>query len=226
MYKYIFIDLDDTLFDFQDAQKVAFNRLVDHLGLKTSASLFEEFKLYNVELWTKVEQGDLSKSELIESRFYNFFATKTDTPLPHQLDDTFREYLVDATELVPGSKEILDYLKSKGYHLFAATNGIKNTQFARLKRLNIIDYFNNIFISEVLGYEKPSKLFFETCFKSIIGIDLTKTIMIGDSLSSDIQGAINVGIDCIWFNPMHKPNPYPLKVDYQIQALNEIKYLL
>jgi 2-haloacid dehalogenase len=122
-----------------------------------------------------------------------------------EAESRFRKHLGDSSDLVPNAKETLLQLKEQGKRLYSASNGVYETQIQRLKNAGIYELFHGMFISEKVGYEKPALSFFEYCFKNIPDFEKEKTIMVGDSISSDIQGAINAGIDSCLFSPLEKP---------------------
>ena len=123
-----------------------------------------------------------------------------------------------------GAIEILEYLKGKGYKLYATTNGLSSTQFKRIKNSGIEPYFDKIFVSEEAGHQKPEKEYFDYVIANIPEKDKSKMLVVGDSPSSDILGAVNSGLDACWFNPDNKPPKYNTK--YQVHTLYELKNIL
>ena len=114
---------------------------------------------------------------------------------------------------------------SKKYRLFLASNGTASVQKGRMTSANLYRFFEKVFISQEIGYNKPSKAFFDGCFAQIPGFDPARAMIVGDSLSSDIQGGINAGMMTVWVNPDHKPHG-AVKPDYEIEALHQLEALL
>jgi len=151
-YQYIFIDLDDTIFDFQKSEQKAFKKLTEHIGFPYSDDLFNQFKQYNQQLWHQIELGTLTKSELLATRFPNFFEQFGFSVVSDNMDDYFRDQLAEAGDLIDGAENFLNTLRQHQKTLLAASNGVYPTQIKRLNQTGIIDYFDYIFISEKLGF--------------------------------------------------------------------------
>ncbi|MFK8242190.1 MULTISPECIES: YjjG family noncanonical pyrimidine nucleotidase [unclassified Facklamia] len=226
MYQYIFFDLDDTLFDFKKSQRFAFKALTEKLGLTDSDELFQQFEQYNVALWKDLELGKITKDALLAQRFPNFFKDYTDTLPDENLDDYYRHQLTVSGDLIAGSLEILEKLKAAGKKIYAASNGVYHTQLARLEKTGLLPYFDELFISEKIGVPKPNAEFFLQSFAKINNFDLKSAIMIGDSLTSDIQGANNVQLTTCWMNPNQVTAPDNYKIDYEITTLSDLDAIL
>lgn len=224
----LFIDLDDTLLDFQTSQNLAFQDLCQKLGIDYSQQVFEDFKTYNHGLWQSLEKGDLSKDALLANRFPDFFKRLGLNINPAwDMDQYFREGLSRHPILVDGAKDLLETLSNQAYRLVVASNGVEQTQIDRLAASKISHYFDHLFISERLGYEKPHPEFFLQAFSQLTDLHLNKCLMIGDSLSSDMKGAMGIGMKKIWFNPHGLTfEPQDFIIDYQVKSLDEIPALL
>lgn len=228
MYKYIFIDLDDTLFDFQKSEHLSIQQLLSDYQLETSPEMIQSYKTYNQSLWHQIEQGNLTKDQLLNTRFPGFFKS-FDIEISDGIavDNQFRSYLVQNTFLLPDALTFLKTLKKHQFKLYAASNGVYETQFHRLHLTEIYDLFDDYFISEKIGFAKPDPRFFTFAFNQLNITDLSQVVMIGDSLSSDIQGANNANIDVIWLNQQAKELPSSLKVIYQTSHLKDVmNYLI
>ena len=138
-------------------------------------------------------------------------------------EDEYQWNLGHGAYLIKHAIEILEYL-SKKYDLYVVTNGVASTQYNRLKLLDLNKYFKDIFISEEIGYQKPKIEFFDYCFRHIEHFDKDKALIIGDSLTSDMQGGINAQIDTCWYNPQHDKTS--IKIDYIIHDLKELENML
>lgn len=185
-------------------------------------SLLQAYKKFNQELWKKLELGQLSRQELLETRFQIFFDKYFDLKVNGlTVGQKYTAFLAREHQELPGAKELLTKLKQKKYRLHIVTNGNKIIQDQRIAEANFADFFDNIFISEEIGSQKPSLEFFEYVFtKGNINPDTA--LMLGDSLSSDIQGGINAKIDTLWFNPKKLNNSTGLKPTYEVSNLSEI----
>lgn len=202
-YKYLFIDLDNTVLDFDLAQDKSLDRLLLQNGIKQQQ--LQEIKTFyiklNHQMWLDLEQGKTTKKQLIDSRFQILFKHFNIDLDGIKLAKQFEDILGDYGDEIVGASQFLNNLKQAGYKLYALTNGITNIQKRRLNNSNISQYFDDVFISQEFNSSKPHARFYELVSLKIEGFNKEKTLMIGDSLSADIQGAINFGIDSIWYNP-------------------------
>lgn len=227
MYHTLLLDLDDTIFDFKSGQRLALQRLFADYGVTLNDTLYQDYAQYNHQLWQQLEQGTITKSALLNNRFKHYLS-KFDIHVDgRETDDRFRHYLTDATTLLPGARDVLDWLHNETpLQVYAASNGVYDTQLKRLTLTGILHQFDGIFISEKLGAEKPNPLFFERAFEQIPAHDISKTLMVGDSLSSDIQGANNIGMDCVWVNASALNKPDIMTIQYIITSIDELKRIL
>ena len=193
-YKYLLFDLDDTLLDFGKAQVLAFKKLLEDENIEYSDESFEKYETINKSLWRSFERGEISNKEVTSERFIRFFALFGMKVDGSEVDNRFRSYLAEGNQLFEGIVEMLEKL-SLTHKLYIASNGIGITQHTRLKNNNLNKYFDKIFISEGIGSKKPDREFFDIILKEIGVEDKGEVLMIGDTLTSDILGANNVGID-------------------------------
>ena len=193
-YKYLLFDLDDTLLDFGKAQVLAFKKLLEDENIEYSDELFEQYEIINKSLWRSFERGEISNKVVTSERFIRFFALFGMKVDGSKVDNRFRSYLAEGNQLFEGIVEMLEKL-SLTHKLYIASNGIGITQHTRLKNNNLNKYFDKIFISEEIGSKKPDREFFDIILKEIGVEDKGEVLMIGDTLTSDILGANNVGID-------------------------------
>lgn len=226
MYKFIFLDLDDTVLDFTAAEDAALPKAFREVGIEPTVDLIARYKEINIAEWERYERGEISRETVLTER-YNILFAEYGISLPGTVaEDAYRKYLGIGHYFVPGAVELLDYLKSKDYRLFIASNGVAATQDSRLDSARIRPYFEAIFISETTGFHKPEKEYFDYCFAHIPGFDPNQALLIGDSLTSDIRGGKIAGIDTCWFNPRRKTAPAELKPDYTITTLKELESIL
>lgn len=225
-YTDLLFDLDDTLLDFGATETQALRLLFATYNLEMTPQLEKDYKKFNQSLWKKLELGTLSRKELLEKRFSTFF--KEHLALDVDGIATGKQYtsfLAQGHQQIKGAKELLQDLKKADYQLHVVTNGNKNIQYKRLDDSHFNRFFDTIFISEEIGYQKPTKQFFEHVFNKL---DLVpnQAIIIGDSLSSDIKGGINAGIDTLWYNPAQITNNSTIQPTYEIHKLEQIKEIV
>lgn len=228
-YKYIFFDLDHTLWDYHANSTKALIQVYNKYKLNSNFSSVGEFvsiyNRYNDELWDAYRQGSIKKEVLRYKRFDLTFREKgiINSELPVIIGDLYLEITPRLNTLLPNAVEILEYLVSKEYDLYILTNGFLKTQETKMENSHIDKYFKRIFSSEELGINKPHKDFFHW---AVSGIHARKKecLMIGDDEKVDVGGAKNYGIDAIWFNPGNEEiSDRALKT---ISDLSELKELL
>lgn len=220
-YRYLLFDADDTLFDFAKAQRVALER--SFLELKgayepTYLSLYEEV---NTMLWQAFEQGKLSQVELKEQRFMVFLERLELNLDPFIFNQLYLKRLSEGQFLLEGALELIQDL-ARHCKMVIITNGLKEVQRPRLSTSLLMPYFEGLIISDELGVAKPNPAIFDAAFDLLGQPEKAETLMIGDSLSSDMQGGLNYGIDTCWYNPAAKSNTRGLAVTYEVSSLREI----
>lgn len=199
-YSYLIFDLDNTLLNFSQSELSALKGIFTKYGVIFNEDTFESYKKINKELWDKLEAGTIKKETLLNRRFEAFFATQGVQVDGAVADDEYRGLLEERNDLMPGGLELLKKLKEAGYIILAGTNGVGRTQRKRLENADMTSFFDALYISEEVGFEKPDVRFFETIFATEGIKDMSKVLMIGDSLTSDIRGANRIGIDSVWLN--------------------------
>jgi len=226
MYRYIFIDLDDTILDFGAAEHAAYSETLRRLGIEPTPEVMALYREINLSWWEKHERGEVDRDALLVLRHGEFFRALGIARDAEECERIYRGLLGVGHWFVEGAEELLEYLSGRGYELFIASNGVADTQYSRIGSAGIGKYFRRIFISEDSGSHKPEKAYFDWCFARIPGFDPARALLIGDSLTSDIRGAKNAGIASCWFNPAGKAAPPDLTPDYEIRKLPELKALL
>ena len=224
-YKFLLFDLDHTLLDFDTAEDVALTQLFKEEGIEDIQAYKDYYVPMNKSLWKDLEQKRITKAELINTRFAKLFAHFGIIKDGSYLAERYQFFLAQQGQIFSGAIELLDTLTERGYELYAATNGITAIQTGRLAQSGLAPYFNQIFISEQLKTQKPDALFYEKICHQIDGYSKEKTLMIGDSLTADIQGGNNADIDTIWYNPLHLENHTQVQPTYEVdnyQALLEL----
>ena len=180
----------------------------------------------NKALWKDLEQKKITKVELVNTRFEKLFAHFGIEKDGAYLAERYQFFLSKQGQIFPGVEDLLKKLIHQGYELYAATNGITYIQTGRLKQSGIVPYFKEIFISEQLHTQKPDAVFYEKIGSRIPNFDKNQTLMIGDSLSADIQGGNNAGIDTIWYNPHHLENKSLAQPTYEVDSYQALLELL
>lgn len=224
-YEFLLFDADHTLFDFNKSEYFALKNALDFYSLPSTNDVIERYSVINIKYWKMLERGEIDKKGLMLARFVEFAKEYGFEDKAEVLSDLYMTNLAREAHLFAGALEMVEKL-SKKYRLFIITNGVKSTQDGRFGMSPITKYFERIFISEVIGAEKPSKVFFDAVENGIDGYSREKAIVIGDSLSSDIRGALNAGIDCIWFNPSMKDAPQDWNITYTVKSFEEILEIL
>ena len=221
MIEFLFLDLDDTILDFHKAERIAINKTLGEFGLEPTEEVLGRYHLINKAHWEMLERGELTRAEVQWKRFDVLFREFGVVADPHECAVRYMQNLSVGHYFLPGAEETVEYL-SKKYRLFLASNGNAAVQKGRMTSANLYRFFEQVFVSEEIGHNKPSKAYFDAAFARIPGFDPEKALMVGDSLTSDIKGGNNAGILCCWFNPQGKPAPDSLRIDYTIGDLSQI----
>ncbi len=227
MYKVLLWDIDGTVLDFLAAEKAAIRACFTHFGLgECTDEMLARYSNINKKYWKMLELGQMTKPEILVGRFNEFFATEGivtncaaafNEEYQLRLGDTI-VFFDDAYNLI---KELRHHVKQ-----YAVTNGTFKAQEKKLNKSGLIDLFDGVFISEKIGFEKPDMRFFEAVFATIPAYDKSEILIIGDSLSSDMQGGNNAGIACCLYAPNGTPDTAGLRIDHHITNLHQIKDIL
>ena len=225
MIRNVLFDLDDTLFDFHKAEKIALTKTLVHFGIDPTEETLALYSAINAAHWKRLELGEISREEVKVGRYRELFKTIGVECDPVKATAYYESMLAIGHYFMPGAPELLEELYGK-YRLYIVSNGTAKVQEGRIGSSGIAKYMDGIFISQILGANKPDKQFFDICFAEIPDFSLSETVIIGDSLSSDIKGGINAGITTVWFNPKGIENDNDIKPDYTIKELSEVPGLL
>jgi putative hydrolase of the HAD superfamily len=221
----LFFDLDHTLWDFDANARETLLELYDtyqlsELGIESAEKFIEVYTDHNHRLWRDYHNGLISKEQLRSSRFRLTFEhfELPEHLIPRQFEDDYVSICPTKTNLFEGTHEVLSILKND-YKLHIITNGFLESQEMKMSRTNLKQYFEEVFISEVIGLYKPDIALFNHALVAV-GAESHEVLMIGDSLEADILGAKNAGIDQVYFNPLSDPHNY--EVTYEINKLHEL----
>jgi YjjG family noncanonical pyrimidine nucleotidase len=199
-YKYILFDADNTLFDFDKCEKEAFKEAFGISGLSYSDEIYEEYHIINNGLWKLLEKGGIERSKLKTERYRLLFEKFGVTDNSYiEVAKRYEQCLGMQTFEIEGVFELLTGL-SRDFQIYVITNGLTSIQESRFSRSRITPLVKDVFISEKVGFAKPDKRYFDYVVSHVGDTDISKYIVVGDSLTSDIDGAIAYGIDCCWYN--------------------------
>ena len=224
-YEALLFDADGTLLDFDRAEEEAFKQVLQRYGFPPEKQYVEEYHQINRECWEAFEEGRMERADVLTVRFERFFRGHGAAVSGREAEDFYRVLLGNGAYLMDGALEILEELKER-YDLYIVTNGVADTQRKRLADSGLAPYFKDVFISEDAGSQKPQKEFFEYCFSRIPEAEPKKMLIIGDSLTSDMQGGVNAGIDTCWLNPGREKNKRELPLTWEIRDLGELRDFL
>lgn len=225
MFEFLFIDLDDTILDFKAQEDAAIVKTLTAAGIDPTEEIIARYSQINKEHWARMEKGEIDRQQVLFGRFQVLFS---ELGVDADWESAALDYMENLSEghyFLPGAEEVLEGL-SKKYRLFITSNGTAKVQNKRLDSAGIRKYFEEIFISQDIGINKPDKGFFDYCFSRIPGFDPKKAMIVGDSPSSDITGGQNAGIATCWINPKHRTYTRPNKPDYEIESLAQLEELL
>jgi YjjG family noncanonical pyrimidine nucleotidase len=219
-YTTLLFDLDHTLFDSHAAEAAAFDDTLRWAGTDRPGDYYETFARINIDLWAKVEQGELTPNEVRHLRFELLTAATDLTADAVEMGDRYAWGLGNNGDLYPGAREVIESLADTAA-LAIITNGIGEVQRARIQRLAIDRYFDAVVISGEVGKAKPGTDIFDIVFEELGGPDKGTALIIGDNLGSDIQGGINYGIDTCWYNPEARSSN-GMQITHEISDLSEL----
>lgn len=225
-YNFLLFDLDHTLLDFEAAEDVALELLLKEAGVTAIQAYKDYYVPMNKAMWEDLTAGKISKPDLIRTRFARLFAHFGREVNGADFAERYQHYLSQQGQILEGATALLETLVEQGYRLFAATNGVTFIQKGRLAQSGLSSYFEQVFISDEVGLHKPQKAFYDHIAKVVEGFDNSRALMIGDSLTADIQGGINAGIDTAWYNPAGLKNVTTIQPTYTIADYSTLLELL
>lgn len=224
MYKAIFLDIDDTVFNFKQCSKGALEKTFSEMELEFVENIYEVFNEIDEGLWAKQKRNELSVDEVLNVRFVQL---KEKLGLDYDSDQfkiNFGQSLGEQCIREPGIEELLERL-SADYGIYAASNGVLSMQENRLQLAGLKKYFTDLFVSDDIGYAKPDINYFKECLNRSV-LATSEVLMVGDSLDSDIAGANIAGIESCWYNPYGLENKSEVEADMEISHLNDLAGIL
>lgn len=224
-YKVVIFDLDNTLIDFDQMEIGSFNETLQAQKISSSFNLFKTYQEINKELWQGLEQKKYKKEEILTLRFEKLFQSHKIKASAEKTSQMYLDNMVNHLTMIEGAYDILKALKGK-VTLVCLTNGVLEAQRSKLEKSDLNSYFDTVIISDEVGHHKPEVEIFQHMMDKIGNFDKSEMIMIGDSLSSDIQGAVNFKIKSVWFNHLNKAYDGPKIFDYEIKKLKSLENIL
>jgi len=225
MYRHIFFDLDHTLWDFDKNAEETLHELyhsyaLKDIGVSCPQTFIDIYTRNNHLLWAEYHIGKITKEHLRSTRFSTTFSDLgiSAEQIPAAFEDDYVRICPTKTNLFPQAHETLSYLQQK-YKLHLISNGFKESTELKINVTDLAKYFENIVISEVIGVNKPDRKIFEFALNAA-GAKKEESLMIGDSIEADIRGALQFGMDAIYFNPANKEKPHDVK--NEIKSLEEL----
>lgn len=238
MYKTLFIDFDDTLYDTRGNAELSLREMFDHFRLdryfEDPDIFYRSYWKTNVELWDAYAKGEIERDYLIVERFRRPLSDGRDAsgkpfePTKEfclEVSDVFLDFCADKPGVVEGAHELMAYLRSKGYGLYMCSNGFHEVQYRKLKSSNLLDAFDGIILSEDAGANKPSLEYFDYAIRTS-GASIENTLMIGDNFATDIMGAKAAGLQAMFFNRHPESFKATEPVEYEIHSLREAMDIL
>lgn len=230
MFDTVFFDLDNTILDFNKAERIALTRTLEELGVPPTEKTCARYSVINLAQWKLLEKGIITRREVKLRRFRLLFEELGVEADAEEAAAKYEGLLGIGHYFMEGAKELLEELFGM-YRLYLVTNGTAAVQKGRIKSADLKKYFADIFISEEIGFNKPDVRYFESCFSRIPSFLKDKSVIVGDSLTSDIQGGVNAGIRTVWFHPagtaVSEANGEETAVpDREIRSLKELPALL
>ena len=222
---FLLFDLDDTLLDFHRAEAAALSKTLRELGVEPDAEILSRYSDINRRQWELLEEGRQTREQTLVRRFallFEEFGIERDGAAAR---DIYESHLSRGHWFVPGAQALLEKLHGR-CALYILSNGTAPVQAGRIASAGIAPYFEEIFVSEEIGANKPDPVFFRRCFARIPGFDRGRALLVGDSLTSDIRGALNAGVRSCWFNPQGRPPREDIPADHEIRSLDELPPLI
>lgn len=227
MIKVLLWDVDGTLLNFEKSEKHAIRTCFSLFGLgECTDEMIARYSEINQSYWKRLEKGELSKPEVLLGRFREFFALEgIHTDQVESFNGEYQLRLGDTIFFNDNGYELVKELKGR-IKQYAVTNGTQIAQKRKLKKSGLSQLLDGAFISDEIGVEKPGIGFFDKVFKQIGSYEKDEILIVGDSLTSDIRGGNNAGILCCWYNPSGQERNTSLRIDYEVENLEQIRNIL
>lgn len=220
-YDVILFDADGTLLDFHKSEAEAIREAMTDNGIEPTDEKVELYSKINLGLWKMLERGEIEKSVLVYRRFEMLLDALGERADAKKMADDYMRELSVRGYVLDGAEDMCRALYGK-VKMYIVTNGVEFIQRGRYARCGIDKYFDGVFISDCVGFEKPAGEYFEYVSKKLGGLDKSRTLIVGDSLTSDMRGGINYGIDTCWYNPCGAECPSDMKLTYIAKSFDDV----
>lgn len=225
-YNLFLVDADDTLLDFHSSSRAALIAAFEHFGYPWRASYGERFSSFNAGLWERLERKELTRKELMDTRFVLFLRLLGITDVDgREFNEFFLRHLSTHPRYFDGAQEFLQTLRRHG-KVYIVTNGTAWIQKSRFDISRLWEYADDVFISDLIGADKPAKEYTDYVTAHIPGFDKERAIWIGDSLSADVRAANDAGIDSVWLRWGGKENHTQIHPTYEAKGFEDILTIL
>lgn len=224
-YDLVILDLDNTLIDFDWMEVKALKEALEAFGVKHHSEMIEDYIAINNGLWADLEKGKYSKAAILTKRFDKLFEKYAIDAPSDEVNTYYLKSMKNHVMPFEGAMSLLEMLKDQT-KVVCLTNGVKIAQEAKFEKAGFYPYFDQVIISDVVGIHKPDVRLFEYMADQVGMYEKSRMIIVGDSLTSDIKGGNNFGIQTVWFNPKEKSNEIGVHVDYEIKHLSELEGIL
>lgn len=226
-YTTILWDLDQTILDFDKSMDYALRASFKNLGLSITDEIVSRYAAINDSYWKRLELGEVTKEEVLLGRFRTLFEELKITQYQAEdIADYYQEKLGSVAFFLEDADKVIIRLKEAGYKQYILTNGVNRTQAHKIQISGLDQLMDGVFVSELIGYPKPMKEYYDVCFSHLKGISRSECLIIGDSLTSDMRGANNAGVAACWYNPQGIENTLDVTIDYEIRHLEQIYAIL
>ena len=226
MYRYLLVDLDDTLLDFRRSERVSLAAAMRRYGLPVTGEALSAYSRINISWWQRLERGEITREEVFPGRFREFLRVMGSDADPVAMGEFYEKGLETCAFVLPGTFAALRTLRREGRRIYAASNGSVRVQRSRLRLSGVGKLLDGVFISEEIKREKPEEEFFLEVFSRIPGLKKEECVMIGDSLTSDIAGAARAGLLSVWIRRPGTPAPEGIRPDHTVSSFSEVPLLL
>lgn len=221
-YTYLLFDADDTLFDFPKASDEAFAHMCQLHDIPCTPQTRQIYYDINHALWSAFDRGEVTKEYVTLERYVRFLAALELKRDPAQCNQDYLQALGRCVYPLPYAEEVCRALSQRGHRLYIITNAVASVQRSRLKGSVFARFFQDAFISEEAGAAKPDVAYFRYVQSRLPESCAENTLVIGDSLATDMRGANQAGLPCCWYNPHQKPLTDGVRVDYEITDLRQL----
>ena len=221
-YYCVLFDADNTLLNFDAAENKALADTLVNYGIEPDAETVQTYRTINEDLWRQLEKGQIRREKLMSERFSRFLKAINAAGDGAEMNRYYLEQLSTHPDLM--NAEVLDVLRelSEVATLAVVTNGFQQVQSRRVAESGVLNYMEDVFVSEKMGCEKPGRRIYDNALRALGVENREHVLVVGDSLTSDVQGGVNAGLDTCWYNPNHAENPGKVVPTYEIASLEEL----